>query len=439
MADVADRDERWGWMGDCATTHTQALPFAFDVAAYQRKRCLDLMDDRSDKTDGYFPPKSPNMEQGLDAAVWSDAALWIAWASWGNYGDRRLLREVYPDIREYVLLLQKKYEAGEEPWPFHFGDWLSSCMTVRPGAMSWNDTGPPQLPKSLMQKIALLRNVRLLQRIAGVLGEADDAENMRAFATALLSDPEIAALRNTPPASGAQTAYALSLEWDASTPEEAPRLTEQLVAAVEACSGHPTTGTVSTTSLLIALSANGHHDLAWHLAMKPGYPSFGHIVDHEATTMWERFDSFVPGLGFNPEPMNGLNHMGFCSVLDWMIGEVAGLRPDPETPGFKRMHLAPKLGGGMTSLELAHETIRGTVRLWIDTSGGGLECDVTLPANTSATLDLPVAALDGLTESGLPAGESSGVSIVPGTTTLRLEGGSYHFRYARHPGDESPG
>jgi len=49
-------------------------------------------------------------------------------------------------------------------------------------------------------------------------------------------------------------------------------------------------------------------------------------------------------------------------------------------------------------------------------------------ASTSATLDLPLATLDGLTESGTPAGEASGVSIVPGTTTLRLESGSYQFK-----------
>ena len=430
MADVADRDERWGWMGDCGTTHAQALPFAFDVAAYQRKRCLDMMDDRSADAQGYFPPKSPNMEHGLDAAVWSDAAIWIAWASWVNYGDSRLLREVYPDIREYVLMLQEKYKVGAEPWSFHFGDWLSSFMTVRPGAMSWNDKGPPQLPQSLMQKIALVRNACLMHRIAGVLGKADDVVKMRVFATALLSDPEIVALRKVPPESGAQTAYALSLEWDGSMLEEAPLLTEKLVAAVEACGGHLTTGTVSTTPLLNALSTNGHHDLAWHLAMKPEFPSFGHIVDRGSTTMWERFDTFVPGLGFNPEPMNGLNHMGYCSVADWMVGEVAGLRPDPETPGFKQMHLAPKLGGGMTLLDLVHETIRGTVRLRIDTSGSQIKCDVTIPANTSATLKLPVATLEGLTESSLPACESSGVSIVPGSTTLRLESGSYQFRCA---------
>jgi alpha-L-rhamnosidase len=70
------------------------------------------------------------------------------------------------------------------------------------------------------------------------------------------------------------------------------------------------------------------------------------------------------------------------------------------------------------------------VRLRIDTSGGVLECDVTLPANTSATLDLPLATVDGLTESGLPAGQAPGVSIVPGTTTLRLESGSYQFQWA---------
>jgi alpha-L-rhamnosidase len=425
MADVADRDERWGWMGDCGTTHTQALPFAFDVAAYQRKRCLDLMDDRSNDPDGYFPPKSPDMEGGLDSSVWSDAALWMAWASWVNYGDHRLLREVYPAARGYVLMLRGKYEAGAEPWPFHFGDWLSSFMTVRPGARSWNEKGPPQLPKSLLQKIALIKNARLLQRMAAVLGEACDVAEMDSFAAALLHDPEIEALRKGPPESGAQTAYALSLGWDASTAGEAPLLTGKLIAAVEDYGGHPSTGTVSTTTLLNALSAHGHHDLAWHLAMKPEYPSFGHMVDRDATTMWERFDTFVAGLGFNPDPMNGLNHMGFCSVADWMIGEVAGLRPDPRTRGFQHFHLAPKLGRGMTWLELAHRTVRGQISLRVADTDGGIACDVTIPANTTATLNLPLRTLDGLTESGLPAGQAPGVTVDRGS--LHLASGTYRF------------
>ena len=430
MADVADRDERWGWFGDCGTVGVQSMAYVFDTAGYFRKRCLDLMEDQANSAEGYFPAKSPEMAGGGPSAMWSDGALMMAWASWINHGDQRLLREVYPALRKYVWLLRSKYEDGKPPWPFHFGDWLSSQMTVLPGATSWEEKGPAQLPRELMQKINLIHVAHRFRQIAEVLGEEEDSAAAAELMVKLRRDPVIMGLRKAAPSTGAQTAYALSLGWNAADPAETPLLMDELLQAIDAYGGHLSTGTVSTTTLLRVLSENGHHELAYRLAMKPEFPSFGFMVDNGATVLWERFDTFMPAWGFNPEPMNGLNHMGFCSVGEWIFGQIAGIRPDPAQPGYKHFFIEPKLGGGLTSMKASYDSVRGRIESAYEIKDGKLTLCVTVPPNTTATAHIPAKAAEAVTEYGKPLAEACGMKFVKmdgDRAVCELQSGRYRF------------
>lgn len=411
MVDVSDRDERWGWMGDCGTVHDQSMIYAFDDAAYYRKRMLDLVDDQTTYLESYFPPKSPVMRGGGPSAIWSDAALWISWAAWINYGDRKLLREIYPAIRAYVHLLQSNYEAGHEPWPFHFGDWLSSFRTIRPGADDWSEVGPEQIPKSLLQKLALLRNANLFRSIAEVMREEEEVAAMEKLASRLRSDSEVSALYRQSPETGAQTAYAFLLGWDSHAIQERKRIMAQLERAIEAYGNHPTTGTPSTTTLLRVLSENGRHDLAYHLALKPDFPSFGFMVENGATTLWERFDTYHPELGWNPEKMNSPNHMGFSSVMEWLFGQIGGIQPDPLKPAYKNVIIAPKLGGEVDSMEARYDSVRGPIESSYEIGDGRLTLRVKISPNTSATIRIPTTKPNQIRESNRPLSESPGVTL----------------------------
>jgi len=407
MIDGADRDERWPWMGDCGTTQTQSEAYMFDMPAFFRKRCLDLMDDQWE--DGYFTPKSPEMDGGGPSAVYSDGALTHAWSSWLNYGNRRLLEEVYSSLRRYVLVLMSKFEAGEPIWPFNYGDWLSSYMTVRAGASDWQDKGPAQISGDLYQKFCLIRNVRLLRKIAGVLGNSKDEALLETYFQTLMADPSVTGLRSAPPTNGAQSAYAISLEWEASGPEETEQLMDSLLEAIEAYGGHPSTGTSTTLPMLNVLSENGHHDLAWHLAMKPEYPSFGFMVDNDASAIWERFDTFIPGMGYNPEPMNSLNHVGFCSVAEWIFQTVSGIYPDPDNPAYSKMLIEPRMEGPLGEASTVYHSVRGEISTRWTVVENKVSLELVIPPNTSAIVRLPAADPEMVTESGNPVSESPGV------------------------------
>lgn len=430
MVDVADRDERWGWMGDCGTVHTQSQAFIFDMPAYFRKRCLDMMDDQ--REDGYFPPNSPKMESGGQSAIWSDGAITHAWSSWLNYGNKRLLKEVYPSIRRYVLMLKSNYEAGRPLWPHNWGDWLSSSMTIRPLATEWKKKGPAQIPGYLLQKITLIQDVRLLGQIAVAIGNTADEEMMEKFLETLLNDVTITEIRERPPASGAQTAYALSIGWEAATSNETGLLMDKLIRAIEEYGNHLSTGTPSTTTLLKVLSENGHHDMAWHLAMKPDFPSFGFMIEQDARAMWERFDTFIPGMGYNPDPMNGLNHTGFCSVGEWIFQSVSGIFPDPAKPAYGQFLIEPRITGPVKEAETAYHSVRGKIASsWkIENGKGSLE--LIIPPNTKAIVRLPLSDPNSLKESGSNLSGENGSRFIRMTGNImefEVLSGKYSFRF----------
>ena len=59
----------------------------------------------------------------------------------------------------------------------------------------------------------------------------------------------------------------------------------------------------------------------------------------------------------------------------------------------------------------------------------GLEYEVTIPANTTATLELPVSEGAVVTEGGKELAEAAGVTT-SATNVLTLEAGTYHFNVA---------
>ena len=428
LVDDADRDERWGWMGDCGTVQAQSMTYNFDTSTFFRRRCRDLMDGQL--PNGYFPVQSPGMD-GIHCCVWSDALAVMAWSSWLNGGDRRILRETYEAVRKYIFLIASHFEQREPLWPpHHFGDWLSECMTMRPGGKNWDDVGEKQMADALMQTIDLLYLAKLLGKIAATLGEQDDAAAAGALVEKITTDPFIALLREQAPTPGAQSAYALMLGWEIASQEETPVFVKKLLEAIASKGGYMTTGTVTSHLLLNGLSNNGHHDLAYHLAMKPEHPSFGFMVDNDATVLWERFDSYDPLMGINPVGMNGLNHVGFAAVSEWIFASIGGIRPDPSSPGYKNIWIAPKIGGEPIWAKANYHSVRGQIHSSWRKHDREFTLAVTVPPNTTATVFVPAADGSVVTEGGLPAGKAEGVKFLrkdPGTAVYTVASGTYEF------------
>ena len=125
--------------------------------------------------------------------------------------------------------------------------------------------------------------------------------------------------------------------------------------------------------------------------------------------MWERFDTFIPGMGYNPDPMNSQNHLGFCSVGEWIFQTVGGIYPDPGNPAFRKILIQPRMEGPLGEASAVYHSVRGEISTRWTVVDNKVSLELVIPPNTSALVRLPVADPEMVTESGNPVSESSGV------------------------------
>ena len=111
-------------------------------------------------------------------------------------------------------------------------------------------------------------------------------------------------------------------------------MAEKLVEDIKAHDWHLTTGFLGTPYLMIELSNSGHSDVAYRLFLQKTYPSWGYMIEHGATTMWERWN----GDQMMGDPsMNSYNHYAYGAVAEWLYRYAAGIDESAEDPGFHRI------------------------------------------------------------------------------------------------------
>jgi alpha-L-rhamnosidase len=397
--DCPQRDERLGWTGD-AQVFAPTASFNFDTAAFYTKWLKDVALDQED--DGAVPFVIPNAlthdtRKGASASAgWADVAVVLPWTVYQAFGDKRILEEQYPSMKAWVEYMRRA--AGERYiWSsgFSFGDWLAFATTNAdyPGATT---------AKDFLQTAYFARSTELLAKTAAVLGKRDDAveysaleEKIRAAFVKEFVTP------NGRLSSDTQTAYALALEFDllpeAMRAGAAARLAEDVRRFK-----HLTTGFLGTPVLCKALSDYGYLDDAYMLLNRKEYPSWLYPVTQGATTIWERWDGQKPDGSFQDVGMNSFNHYAYGAIGEWMYRVVAGVELDEAVPGYKHILIEPHPGGGLTNASTSVESMYGLVASGWKIADGKLTLKIEVPANTTATVRVPKAKLEEVSEGGKP-------------------------------------
>jgi alpha-L-rhamnosidase len=173
--------------------------------------------------------------------------------------------------------------------------------------------------------------------------------------------------------------------WDIVPNELKSKVAANLAKRVEADNRHLDVGLLGTKAILHALSENEYADLAYTLASQDTYPSWGYwITKDKATTLYEDWTA----IGEKKE--SSLNHIMFGEVDAWFYKGLGGIRPDPENPGFKNILLKPNFVTGLNHAAISFCSTYGRiVSDWERTKKNVIVYNVTVPANSTATLSLP--------------------------------------------------
>jgi alpha-L-rhamnosidase len=147
------------------------------------------------------------------------------------------------------------------------------------------------------------------------------------------------------------------------------------------------TGFVGTPLICDALCHTGNYAAAYGLLLQRECPSWLYPVTMGATTIWERWDSLLPDGSVNPGEMTSFNHYAFGAVADWLHRTVGGIAP--LEPGYRRIAIAPRPGGGLSRASARHLTPYGMAECSWEICDGKMELRVVIPPNASAQVTLP--------------------------------------------------
>jgi alpha-L-rhamnosidase len=95
-----------------------------------------------------------------------------------------------------------------------------------------------------------------------------------------------------------------------------------------------------------------------------------------------------------------------------MYRVIGGISIDPRQPGYKHILIQPHPGGGLTMAKASVHSMYGTVSSSWELKDGKMTLRVEVPANATASVRLPKAKLERVTETGKLLTLSPGISGV---------------------------
>lgn len=409
--DCPQRDERLGWMGD-AQIFIRTACNNMDVASFFTKWMVDVEDAQRGEA---FTDVSPDVCCGAGTPAWGDAGVIVPWTVYQVYGDKTIIVKHYDAMARWIDWMQKNSKDLVRP-AGGYGDWLSIGANT---------------PTEVIATAYFAYSTSLMAKMAHVIGKDDDARkydtlfnNIKdAFNRAFVSDDGHIK-------GDTQTNYLMALHFNLLPEDKRATATQYLVNDIEKRNWHISTGFVGVGYMTPTLTEVGQTAVAYRLLNQDTFPSWGFSIRHGATTIWERWDGWTPDKGFQDPGMNSFNHYSMGSVGQWMFATVAGVDGDPDNPGFKRIIIHPRPGGGLTYANATYNSIRGPIASGWRLTNGALQLTVTVPANTTATVYVPTSDAAKVTESGKPVATAIGVKFVrseAGAAVYEVGSGTYGF------------
>jgi len=439
-AGCAARSERLGWTGDIRPC-VQSLIYTMDATAFLEKYAEDMRDEQT--PDGRFTDIAPqfhleNTNICVGSPGWADAGVSMPYQLYLNTNDKRILEDQYPAARRWVEFILSKNPGfiWEQNRGMDWGDWISAGV----GA-----------PKVIGSTAFFANDADILSKMARILGRNEDEKRYRllfeniknAFKNRFVS-PE-GKINEVAGGIDVQGSYAMAIHFKLLDEPLRSKAVSRLAQLVNENQGHLTTGFWSSIEMLLALSDNNQHKTAVRVANTETSPSWGYMLKAGGTTFWESFDADKRNLS--------LNHWTYSSIAEWLWQNVAGLRMDPEHPGYKHFFIEPKPEAVNDSCASSYNSVKGLIKIKWKLSADQFAIKITVPAGSSATLKLPVGTSNSaganhliasghLYESGnlLQSGASpqsgsaikniTGLKIVsrdPSGTVLELQSGTFNI------------
>lgn len=374
----------------------------------QNEAELERLKQKQEFTNAFGPLALEHLETGNitdGSAGWGDTATITPWTMYLCYGDPQIIENQYESAKkwvDYMFSCAKNPSADPERiekapeyhtytdgvldadymWDtcFQWGEWLEPdvdySLDFSPEGIAKTD---PEVPTAYMAYSS-----ELVSKMAGILGKRQDeqfyhekAEKVKGvFRKYFIKEDGV--IRK-----GRQAPHVRALQFDLVDEGRKQKVAEVLNQCVIENDYHLNTGFLSTPFLLNQLAENGYTETAYRVLEQTSSPGWLYPVTLGSTTILETWKGME-------EHASSYNHYSYGAICDFLFSYTAGVQLDRNAPGYKHFYIKPQPGGSLTEAEAIYQSVYGKIRsAWKKSKGNHISYQITIPANTTATVILP--------------------------------------------------
>lgn len=370
--------ERLGWL-EQDHLNGPALRYDFGLARLLTKIINDIAD--SQLTNGLVPTTAPEFAvfRGKndpewrrnifgDSPAWSSTLIIAPWQQYQFDGDLSLFRTHYATMTNYIAYLGSR----------------ATNYIVNYGLGDWYDLGPKRPGVAQLTPVALtatafyFEDAKIMARAAALLGREADAKKYAELAGRIRAafNENFYNPVNRSYATDSQCANAIPLVMGLCEPTNRPAVLDAIVRDVRARGNGLTAGDVGYRYLLRALADGGRNDVIFDMNNQTNHPGYGLQIAQGKTSLTEAWNGTF-----------SQDHFMLGQIQEWFYHDLAGIQPG--APGFKKIIIAPHPVGDLQWVKADYDSIQGKIASHWRRSNGKFTLQITIPANTTATVRVP--------------------------------------------------
>ncbi len=423
--DCPQRNERQPWLGD-RTVVSYGESFIFDNA----RLYLKWMDDIyfTQKADGAICDVAPAyFKYYSDNMTWPGTYLMVAGMLNVQFGDKSHIEKHYPSMKKWLNYMRERYmNENYIVTKDSYGDWCAPPETIEAGR---GKSANVKHPSRLISTAYYYHFMELMQDFANLTGNDKDipgfsrlAENIKeGFNNEFFNEEDFTYGDNN------LTDNLLPLYFGLVPEDHTKDVLDNIIKIIEIKNnGHLSCGVIGVQWLMRTLTQNGRSDLAFKIATNTTYPGWGYMIENGATTIWELWNGNTAA----PD-MNSYNHvMMLGDLIIWYYENLAGIKSDPDYPGFKKIIMNPEIIDGLDFVKASYKSVHGLIRSEWKKKDKKFYWDITIPGNSKAVIGIPSVTRSGVSESGTKASQAEGIRFLKmqdGRAMFEIGSGHYSF------------
>lgn len=398
--------EKSGWLEELHLMGPSLL-YCYDLTRLFPKAVYDMRDAQHD--DGRVPTMAPEYffyDAGFaDSVEWGGSYLLVPSLMMDWYADSGNIETHFVNMARYVEYLRSR--TKNNILSNGLGDWNGYG----------NDARTPVALTDTAYYYVLIERLAKFAKLSGRESDADLymnlAEEVRKTFNQTFYHPESGKYDV-----GSQSSQATALDLGLVPENEQGKVFQQLLKDVADHDYAVSCGEVGHASLLRVLAQNGRSDVVAKIHMQTDKPGYGYQLRKGNTSLAEAWDA---------SPISQ-NHFMLGQLMEWLYGQLLGIQPDPEQPGFRNAIIRPQPVDEVTWARGSYDSVRGRYSVFWNVTGKQLNMDIEIPANCTASVSLPKGYdLDTITSDG---GKTVSYDVAS-NGALKLPSGKFHLTAQR--------